>query len=147
MSETPSAQKQEHPAEDVFVPKPLILCPISAHKIEAWSGVDMPRRGLKWTEKSPQPTPLEGSTAPVDATETIAQSDFRIRTMSPDPVQAHIQITVHCFVQDGVWTGSEICEVKNIQTGYVIYSTEEDPLRRAVIEHYEKKRKAAHKET
>lgn len=131
---------------DKFIPKPLILCPISAHKINFWHGVDMPHRGLEWTEKSPSPKSIEDTTETAPA-EPISAGDFQIRTMSPDPVQEHIQITVHCFVSEGVWVSSEVCEVLNTKTGMVIYSTEEDAVRRAIIEHHEKKRKKLAEET
>ena len=88
-------------------------------------------RGLIWTEKSPVPKAQQEGDAPAEGI-LIADGDFRIQAVSPEPTQAHIQTTVHCFVREGVWMESEICEVRNLKTGVVLYSTEDTPLERAL---------------
>ncbi len=107
----------------------------------------MPARGLQWTEKSPDPVLISTGEPASGAEERISPADFKIRTLSPDPAHAEIEITVHCFVREGLWVESEVCEVKNIRTGYVIYSTQEDAVRQAIIEHHKKKRQLGDNET
>lgn len=104
---------------DQFFPSPTILCPISGDPIRVWHLIDGSGNGVEWFEKD------DKSSSNQDQNHDF-KKDFRIEGFSPSIHDGKLRVRVHCFVKDGDWVHSEICEVKNVETGKVIYTTDEE---------------------
>ena len=96
-----------------------MMCPISGDLIESWHHIEDDSVGTEWYEKD------EKAREHQDQVHDFPE-DFRIEAFSPNSQNGKLRIRVHCFVREGDWVNSEVCEVKNIETGQVFYSTDEE---------------------
>lgn len=111
---------------DMYIPKPVVHCPITGDVLLEWFGTEGPCAGVTWREK--QAAPDLGDRADEPGTESLEElrltKDVRVEAFSPFFPGGKLRVRLHCFVRDGVWQDSEICEVRDLKTDKLYYTTD-----------------------